>query len=267
MRDREPQKKGGISKMTNIQRIQEELKTRIGHKDVPRYFIDSLVARFIPGGETENLYGKTSTVALEDAREEIADSAKFFAKRAGLDQNEVEAAILAAVGITEEATEEATEGIKTTGLNTLSIQELENLAKAVQEEIKSRTEGAKKVIVSMPEHGDPRFRKWAKTVTKVDQTKQNGYCFEGDFISGKAELEVGSVILYHFSSGSVKNHDCFWQVWRVTDNDTPQEYQLNHASNTHTYQNLEYLFGAIRDNRKTGGWALDIRDQVAELLK
>lgn len=39
-----------------------------------------------------------------------------------------------------------------------------------------------KVIFSLPEFGDSRFKSWSKLVTGVDTAQQNGYAFDGQFI-------------------------------------------------------------------------------------
>ena len=47
---------------------------------------------------------------------------------------------------------------------------------------------------------------WTKHVTAVDETKANGYAFEGEFIDdGQHEIDAGSVLISKDPKGSAKN--------------------------------------------------------------
>jgi len=55
-----------------------------------------------------------------------------------------------------------------------------------------------------------RRKGWMKHVTACDETKNNGYAFDGEFLSDGREIElpVGSIIIRVDPQGSVKNN---WQ--------------------------------------------------------
>lgn len=104
----------------------------------------------------------------------------------------------------------------------------------------------RKVITEIPAQKDRRWKAWAKVVEKVDTTKTNGWAYEGEFVpvGRKAELEAGSIVIYYQEIGSRANREPVVTVYRVTDN------------------------GTLEELLRTEGldWALNIRDQVAELV-
>ena len=104
-----------------------------------------------------------------------------------------------------------------------------------------------KIIVDIPPSSDRRFKSWAKQLTGVDVKKTDGYAFLGDFLKlgRKAELDVGSFILFYDEEGSTKCHEPFVQVCEVT------------------------LDGSFEQLVFTSGksWALNIRDKVAKLFE
>jgi hypothetical protein len=88
---------------------------------------------------------------------------------------------------------------------------------------------------------------WVKTVTAVDKSQSNGYCFEGDFVSGATDglTEVGDgLYIVCDVQGSRKHHRKHYAVYEVQGDEVMQV--------------LDWVQG--RD------WALQIRDRVAELL-
>lgn len=141
--------------------------------------------------------------------------------------------------------------IKTINIKEMSTEDLEALRAEVTKELRARkNKEAKKVIVDLPTF-DKRHKNWIKHVTRVNAEKSNGYAFEGNFIrpGSTVELPEGSILLYYYGDGSVKNHTIEVEVHKIT------------------LEGLEDTgIGTSRDNRQTGGWALDIRDQVAELF-
>jgi len=139
-----------------------------------------------------------------------------------------------------------------TNLKDLTIEELNALKEAVSAEIKMReSQNVQKVIVDLPDYFDSRHKNWIKEVTGVDVTKSNGYAFQGNFlqVGSTVELPVGTILMYYYGSGSVKNYTVEVRVRRVT----PDGLEDTGISTS-------------RDNRKSRGWALDVRDKVAELF-
>ncbi len=139
-----------------------------------------------------------------------------------------------------------------TNLKDLTIEELNALKEAVSAEIKMReSQNVQKVIVDLPDYFDSRHKNWIKEVTGVDGNKSNGYAFQGNFlqVGSTVELPVGTILMYYYGSGSVKNYTVEVRVHRVT----PDGLEDTGISTS-------------RDNRKSRGWALDVRDKVAELF-
>lgn len=64
-----------------------------------------------------------------------------------------------------------------------------------------------------------RFKAWAKVLTKVDTTKDNGYAFEGRFIkiNRLAEIPDNCVVLTFEETGSVKNRLYAASLYQITD--------------------------------------------------
>jgi len=103
----------------------------------------------------------------------------------------------------------------------------------------------KKVIIEIPSQS--RHKSWMKELTSVDATKSNGYAFEGNFLKRgmKAEVKVGTLLLQYDEIGSVKHKEAEVVVYRVeADGDCTELLKATGRS-----------------------WALDLRDDVAELLK
>ena len=107
---------------------------------------------------------------------------------------------------------------------------------------------AKKVITTIPEHGDHRFKQWARDISGVDKEKQNAYAFEFDRwlnMGRKEELEVGTHVLLYGEEGSRQYHDPTVRICRVNSDGS-----------------LETMIEA-----DGADWVLDIRDDVAELIE
>lgn len=102
-----------------------------------------------------------------------------------------------------------------------------------------------KKIVDVPVIGDSRFKQWTKVVTGVDKNQQNGYAFRGHFLKDKAELPIGTFILAYGESGSMKYHDPMVKLYKVDTDGLSVAYEKSELS------------------RK---WALDVRDDIAELV-
>src|SRR5690554_3359449 len=134
----------------------------------------------------------------------------------------------------------------------MTIEELENLKKEIVNELKNRVSMTpEKVIVELPSY-DSRHKSWIKTIESVDRTKTNGYAFVGTFLKTGAtvELPVGTTILTYYGEGSMKNYHVCADVAKVTS------------------EGLEYIDISVdRHNSKATGWALDIRDALADYLE
>jgi hypothetical protein len=108
----------------------------------------------------------------------------------------------------------------------------------------------KEILTTSGLEVDRRWRKWARWIDQIDQSKSDGYAFVGDFISeGTVEVEVGQprLILAMAEIGSARYHTACYRVVRL-DLDGSLE-----ATD-------------IKTDAGNRGWALRIRDQVAEML-
>jgi hypothetical protein len=103
-----------------------------------------------------------------------------------------------------------------------------------------------KKIVEIRYEGDYRFKNWQKVLTSVDLSKSNGYAFRGEFLpAGKAELEVGTFLLYYGEKGSRRNQDPLAVLKKVTDEGLEEVYRKEDLGKR---------------------WALDVRDEIAEIV-
>ena len=97
---------------------------------------------------------------------------------------------------------------------------------------------------------DSRFPNWVKRIIGINEDIDNGYCFEGAFINDRTvqiELEP-AVYLVAATSGSRKHQHT---TYRVVFMGKTGELHLSN----------------IETDNTDAGWALRIRDQVADLLK
>ncbi len=136
-------------------------------------------------------------------------------------------------------------------LSKMTTEELKILKDNVSRELKLRkSKETKKVIIDLPTFDD-RHKNWIKAIDKVDQSKSNGYAFVGNFLKtgSTVELPIGTVLLYFYGDGSMKNYTVEVEAHKVTS------------------QGLEPTdISTSRPNRQVSGWALDIRDKLAELF-
>lgn len=109
-----------------------------------------------------------------------------------------------------------------------------------------------KVIVSIPEKADRRFKAWRKLLTHVNREQKGGYAFGGSWLQAgrKEELDVGSFVLLYDEIGSMKYHDP--HVWLAVVSDSGELHPVEDAQ------------GAIKVSG--ADWALEIRDRVAAVL-
>lgn len=102
------------------------------------------------------------------------------------------------------------------------------------------------VPIDVPLLGDERHKNWAKVVSSVDESKDSGWAFEGDFIAvgGIQDVPAGSVLMVYGEKGSRANPRISVQVFTVNADATltPQAAARGRA------------------------WARTLRDRVAELL-
>lgn len=102
------------------------------------------------------------------------------------------------------------------------------------------------VAVEIPLVGDSRHKNWAKVIADVDETKSNGWAFDGEFISagGVQDVPVGSVVMVYGERGSRAN---------------PQiEARVFVANGDGTLSHIQSASGRA--------WARTLRDRVVELV-
>lgn len=102
------------------------------------------------------------------------------------------------------------------------------------------------VAVEIPLVGDARHKNWAKVIANVDETKNNGWAFDGEFIAsgGVQDVPVGSVLMVYGERGSRAN---------------PQiEAKVFVANGDGTLSHIQSASGRA--------WARTLRDRVAELV-
>jgi len=102
------------------------------------------------------------------------------------------------------------------------------------------------VPVDVPLLGDERHKNWAKVVYSVDESKDSGWAFEGDFVAvgGIQDVPAGSVMIVYGEKGSRTNPQIAVQLFTIN------------ADVTLTPQ------GSARGR----AWARTLRDRVIELL-
>lgn len=130
-------------------------------------------------------------------------------------------------------------------LTEMSSEDLRNLIAEATKVLNSRTSTQKvKVTIELSK----RHKCWAKTVTHVDITKNNGYAFEGEFVKANEliELPVGTYILGYEQTGSDRNKETEARIYIVTEN------------------GLEKT--GVETSTTKNDWALRIRDAAAELI-
>lgn len=103
------------------------------------------------------------------------------------------------------------------------------------------------VPVDIPILGDERRKNWAKVVHNVDEQKDTGWAFEGDFISvgGIQDVPVGSVVLVYGEKGSRANPQSMAAVFVTNGDATLTKYEESSGR----------------------AWARTLRDSVKALLE
>lgn len=102
------------------------------------------------------------------------------------------------------------------------------------------------VAVDVPLIGDARLKNWAKIVANVDETKANGWAFDGEFIAtgGIQDVPVGAVLMVYGERGSRTNPQIEARVFVANDDGTLSQVQ----------------------SASGRAWARTLRDRTAELL-
>ena len=102
------------------------------------------------------------------------------------------------------------------------------------------------VPADIPIIGDERRKNWAKVVYNVDEQKDTGWAFEGDFISvgGIQDIPVGSIVLVYGEKGSRANPQSMAAVYVTNGDSTLTKH----------------------DEASGRAWARTLRDSVMELL-
>jgi hypothetical protein len=102
------------------------------------------------------------------------------------------------------------------------------------------------VAIEVPLVGDERRKHWAKLVTNVDQSKADGWAYDGEFIAdgGIQDVEAPAVLLVYGEKGSRTNPTSEARVYVVNTDAT-----LSH-----------------RQTATGRAWARTLRDTVADLV-
>lgn len=103
-----------------------------------------------------------------------------------------------------------------------------------------------KKIIDLELFGSRNGKQWAKTVTKVDQSESSGYAFIGQFIGaeGKQEFEVGTYIL-QYAARHTRIRGATVKLSQVTADGLAEIKEWNGIE---------------------GNWALECRDEIAEII-
>ncbi len=102
------------------------------------------------------------------------------------------------------------------------------------------------VAIEVPLVGDERRKHWAKVVTNVDQSKSDGWAYDGEFIAdgGIQDVEAPSVLLVYGEHGSKTNPHSEARVYIVNTDATL----------------------SLRETATGRAWARTLRDTVADLV-
>ncbi len=102
------------------------------------------------------------------------------------------------------------------------------------------------VAIEVPLVGDARRKHWAKVVTNVDQSKSDGWAYDGEFIAdgGIQDVEAPSVLLVYGERGSRTNPHSEARVYVVNTDATL----------------------SLRETATGRAWARTLRDTVADLV-
>lgn len=108
-------------------------------------------------------------------------------------------------------------------------------------------------LVRIPQIASKAGRQWFKALDRVDTSQTNGYAFKGRFLAQEAgvreELSPGTFVLGYGENKarSGKSHGVFIHLYQVTDSSGLTEVSIWDLS-THK------------------GWALEVRDKIAEYV-
>ncbi len=102
------------------------------------------------------------------------------------------------------------------------------------------------VAIEVPLVGDERRKHWAKVVTNVDQSKSDGWAYDGEFIAdgGIQDVDAPSVLLVYGERGSRTNPHSEARVYIVNTDATL----------------------SLRETATGRAWARTLRDTVADLV-
>jgi len=102
------------------------------------------------------------------------------------------------------------------------------------------------VAIDVPLVGDERRKHWAKVVSNVDQSKSDGWAYDGEFIAdgGIQDIEAPSVLLVYGERGSRANPHSEARVYVVNTDATL----------------------SLRETATGRAWARTLRDTVAGLV-
>ena len=102
------------------------------------------------------------------------------------------------------------------------------------------------VAIEVPLVGDERRKHWAKVVTNVDQSKSDGWAYDGEFIAdgGIQDVEAPSVLLVYGERGSRTNPHSEARVYIVNTDATL----------------------SLRETATGRAWARTLRDTIADLV-
>jgi len=102
------------------------------------------------------------------------------------------------------------------------------------------------VAIEVPLVGDERRKHWAKVVTNVDQSKSDGWAYDGEFIAdgGIQDVEAPSALLVYGERGSRTNPHSEARVYIVKTDATL----------------------SLRETATGRAWARTLRDTVADLV-
>ena len=102
------------------------------------------------------------------------------------------------------------------------------------------------VAIEVPLVGHERRKHWAKVVTNVDQSKSDGWAYDGEFIAdgGIQDVEAPSVLLVYGERGSRTNPHSEARVYIVNTDATL----------------------SLRETATGRAWARTLRDTIADLV-
>jgi len=117
----------------------------------------------------------------------------------------------------------------------------------LQSEYAGRMSGTITVAIEVPLVGDERRKHWAKIVSNVDESKSDGWAYDGEFIAdgGIQDIEAPAVLLIYGEKGSRTNPTPEARVYVVNTDATL----------------------SLRQAVTGRAWARTLRDTVADLLK